>query len=235
MITEDFKILNMENESRCGDTTTLWSCKMISRNGFRVIRWRQRIHRKQCRVHRDPFRRDRSRTWFTHTAQTVLQKIVKLVKIHSGIMTQAHLIAQRRTEWQKEPSAEWQKEQLSQSCKADHQKNGGIVRWNTVVTCATCTTRCPMTWQSTSQLPRKTSQEYIKLERKRWKEYSWALFHVRREVSQVISHVMSGTIVCVCSTLAISALSPAWKRCRKEHKKMEVKKESQHNVIRWRI
>ena len=40
---------------------------------------------------------------------------------------------------------------------------------------------------------------------------------------------------CVCATLAISALSPALKRCRKEHKKMEVKKESQHNVIRWRI
>ena len=35
-----------------------------------------------------------------------------------------------------------------------------------------------------------------------------------------ISHVMSGTIFCVCSTLAISAPSTSAKRCRKEHKKM---------------
>ena len=31
--------------------------------------------------------------------------ILKNVKIHNGIMTQAHLIAQKQTEWQKEPSA----------------------------------------------------------------------------------------------------------------------------------
>ena len=35
-----------------------------------------------------------------------------------------------------------------------------------------------------------------------------------------ISHVMSGTILCVCSTLAISAPSTALKRCRKERKKI---------------
>ena len=39
-------------------------------------------------------------------------------------------------------------------------------------------------WLSISQLPRKTSQEYISLETKRWKESSWAVFHVREEVGQ---------------------------------------------------
>ena len=58
----------------------------------------------------------------------------KLVKIYNGNMTQAHLIAQKRKEWQKEPSAEWKKEQLSHSCKADYQKNSGTVRWNAFAT-----------------------------------------------------------------------------------------------------
>ena len=42
-----------------------------------------------------------------------------------------------------------------------------------------------------------------------------------------ISHVMDGIISCVCSTLAISVQSIVVKWCRKEHKKNEVKKESQ--------
>ena len=50
-----------------------------------------------------------------------------------------------------------------------------------------------------------------------------------------IAHVMSGTIFCVCSTLAISAPSTALKRCRKEHKKMQAKKESQQHQSRWRM
>ena len=50
-----------------------------------------------------------------------------------------------------------------------------------------------------------------------------------------ISRAMSGTIFCVCSTLAISAPSTASKRCRKEHKKTQVKKESQQNQSRWWI
>ena len=45
--------------------------------------------------------------------------LLKLVKIYNGNMTQAHVIAHKRTEWQKEPSTEWKKEQLSHSCKAD--------------------------------------------------------------------------------------------------------------------
>ena len=42
-----------------------------------------------------------------------------------------------------------------------------------------------------------------------------------------ISHVMNGIINCVCSTSAISVPSIVLKRCRKEHKKMQVKKKSQ--------
>ena len=50
-----------------------------------------------------------------------------------------------------------------------------------------------------------------------------------------ISHVMSGTIFCVYSTVAISAPSTASKRCRKEHKKVQVKKETHQNQGRWWI
>ena len=50
-----------------------------------------------------------------------------------------------------------------------------------------------------------------------------------------ISRVMNGTIFCVCSTLAISVPSTASKRCRKEHKKMQMNKESQLNQSRWWI
>ena len=50
-----------------------------------------------------------------------------------------------------------------------------------------------------------------------------------------ISHVMNGIIFCVCSTSAISFPSIVLKRCRKEHKKMQVKKESQQNQSRWWI
>ena len=50
-----------------------------------------------------------------------------------------------------------------------------------------------------------------------------------------ISHVMNGIIFCVCSTSAISNPSIILKRCRKEHKKMQVKKESQQNQSRWWI
>ena len=50
-----------------------------------------------------------------------------------------------------------------------------------------------------------------------------------------ISHVMSGTIFCFCSTLAMSASSTSVQRGRKEHKKMHVKKMSQQNQSRWWI
>ena len=47
-----------------------------------------------------------------------------------------------------------------------------------------------------------------------------------------ISHVLNGIIFCVCSTSAISVPLIVLKRCRKEHKKMQVKKESQQNQSR---
>ena len=47
-----------------------------------------------------------------------------------------------------------------------------------------------------------------------------------------IPHVMNGIIFCVCSTSAISVPSTVLKRCRKEHKKMQVEKESQQNQSR---
>ena len=50
-----------------------------------------------------------------------------------------------------------------------------------------------------------------------------------------ISHVMNGIICCVCSTSAISVLPIVLKWCRKECKKMQVKKESQQNRSRWWI
>ena len=50
-----------------------------------------------------------------------------------------------------------------------------------------------------------------------------------------ISHVMNGIIFCVCSTSAISVLPVVLKLCRKERKKMQVKKESQQNRSRWWI
>ena len=47
-----------------------------------------------------------------------------------------------------------------------------------------------------------------------------------------ISHVMNGLIFCVCSTSAISIPSEVLKRGQKEHKTMQVKKESQQNQSR---
>ena len=61
-----------------------------------------------------------------------------LVNIYSGIMTQALVIAQKRTEWQNDPSAEWQKALVSHQCKVHYQKNGGTVQWHASVTLATC-------------------------------------------------------------------------------------------------
>ena len=51
------------------------------------------------------------------------------------------------TEWQKEPSTECKKEQLSYQFKADYQTNGGTVRWNAIITRATYMTKRPMARQ----------------------------------------------------------------------------------------
>ena len=50
-----------------------------------------------------------------------------------------------------------------------------------------------------------------------------------------ISHVMNGNIFCVCLTLAISVLPIVLKWCRKERKKIQVKKESLQNRSWWWI
>ena len=105
---------------------------------------KQKRHRKPCRVCKDFFLHHRSRKYFT---QTVPMSLLKLVKIYNGIMTPAHLIAQKQTERQEELAVEWKKEQLSHKCKADYQHDGGTVRWRTIDLCATCTTRWPMARQ----------------------------------------------------------------------------------------
>ena len=50
-----------------------------------------------------------------------------------------------------------------------------------------------------------------------------------------ISHVMNGIIFCVCWILATSVLPIVLKWCRKERKKIQVKKESQQNRSQWWI
>ena len=50
-----------------------------------------------------------------------------------------------------------------------------------------------------------------------------------------ISHVMNGSIFCVCSTSAISVPPIVLKWCRKERKKMQMKEASQQNQSRWWI
>ena len=127
----------------------------------------------------------------------------KLVKICIGIMTQALLIAHKRKEWQKERPQSERRNSYRTSAKWTTWRMVGLR--NAIVTCATLTTKWPMTkqhsrkavakkltdhqypldhWLNTPQLPPKTSREYISVERNRWKEYSWALCYVRAEVGQ---------------------------------------------------
>ena len=54
-------------------------------------------------------------------------------------------------------------------------------------------------------------------------------------LSKGISHLTNVIILCVCLTLAISVLQSVLKWCRKEHKKNQVKKESQQNWDQWWI
>ena len=122
----------------------LWSWKMISRIGFRVIRWERKKHWRHCRVYKYFFFLHRSRKEF---AQTTQKSEFKLVKIYNGIMTEAPFIAQKRTVWQNGPSAEWKERHLSYLCKVDYLKNGGTVRWGVFFTCATSTTKWPMARQ----------------------------------------------------------------------------------------
>ena len=117
---------------------------MISRIDFREIQWKRQKHPRQCRVYKGLFLRYRSRKTFTRTLQ---KSLLKLVKITMESWHKHASSLRNGTEWQKEPSAECKKEQLSHQCKVDYQTNGETVRWNAVLTCATCTTKWPMARQ----------------------------------------------------------------------------------------
>ena len=56
-------------------------------------------------------------------------------------------IAQKWTERQTEPSSECKKEQPSNWCNVEYQKNGGTLWRNALVICATCTAKWPLTSQ----------------------------------------------------------------------------------------
>ena len=122
---------------------------------------------------------------------TIQKSLSKVVEVHNGTMTQAPYIAQKRTEWQKEPSAEWQKEHCRTSVKIGLPEQYGIVQRNALVICATGAIKMiddktafeerddniltdPRFffehWLSTSQAQRKTSRAFISLERKRWRK-----------------------------------------------------------------
>ena len=112
LITASHKILNVENVSRCGHKKTILWRKIYFTNWIQSFSMKNDRHMwDHCRVYNDFFLHQRSWKWCT---QTIPKSVWMLVKIYSGIMTQAPLAAQKRTEWQKEPSAEWKKEQLSQ-------------------------------------------------------------------------------------------------------------------------
>ena len=88
--------------------------------------------------------RHRSKKEFTRTSKRGYESLSRFIM---ESWRKHPLIAQKRTEWQKVPSAEWQEEQPSHECKVDYQKNGGTVRWIASVSCATCTTKRPMARQ----------------------------------------------------------------------------------------
>ena len=72
----------------------------VSRHGFRVIRWEN----ARNIGNNDVFTKIsclRHRGWKTFTP-TVQKSLLEHVEIYNGIMTQAHLIAQKWTEWQRE-------------------------------------------------------------------------------------------------------------------------------------
>ena len=74
---------------------------MSSRIAFRAVRCKEKTHRELFRVYGDFSRRDTRQNAITQSSQKN-----KRVKIYSGIMTQVHLVAVKRLECQKEPSAD---------------------------------------------------------------------------------------------------------------------------------
>ena len=191
---------NVENESRCGRKNSLIMQDDFTNLEFRVIRWKQQKHRKLYRVYEDFFLHQRSWKEFTQTMSEDLFEACQDLQWNHDTSNphrpETNGVAERA-----DRTVKWNKEQLLHLCKVDCQKNGGIVRWNAVVPCATCMIKLPMArlhsrrdmarkmthhqfplehWSCASQLPRKTSQECISLERERWKEYSQDKCCVRR-------------------------------------------------------
>ena len=82
-------ILNVVNELTCAphSALTLSSCKMISRIGFRIFHWRQKIQRKRCRGYRDSFWNHRIRKIFTQTAPNILRESCQYLRSND---TSAH-------------------------------------------------------------------------------------------------------------------------------------------------
>ena len=143
LITADHEILNVENEWRWGHKNALivhgdFTSWILSYS----MKTKETSEPMSCL--RSLFLRHRSRKDFT---QTIPKHLLKLVKIHCGIMAQGHLNAQKRTEWQREPSAVWNKEQLSHSCESGLPEEWWDCAMECCFTCATCTTRRPMAWQ----------------------------------------------------------------------------------------
>ena len=110
-------------------------------------------------------------------------KMIFTTMIYNGIVTHELFIAEKPTGSRKGLFDEWPKEQLSQQCTADSQKNGGTAQWHAIVACATCMTKWPAArlrvtdhqysldhWLSTSRRQRQVKSTSF-LERKRWKEY----------------------------------------------------------------
>ena len=141
--TTDHTILKVEIESRCGHRKTLLSCKVwLHELDPELSDEKRKKHRKQCQRFLPPALM--SGKW-----HRIPKSISKIVKIYKGIMTQSkHPSSLRhgRSCRKSRPPSE-RKKQQSLQCKADYQKNGGIVQWNAIVTCATCTIKWPMARQ----------------------------------------------------------------------------------------
>ena len=147
LITADHKILNVENELKCGH-------KRCNR-----ARWLHELDPELSNEHKRNIGNNVVFTKFSFCVteagknlHTQFQRVFfKPVKIYFGIITQAPLVPQKRRELQIESSAQWKKEQRSHQCKVDCQKKGVTVRWNAIVTCATCTIKWPMARQQHSR------------------------------------------------------------------------------------
>ena len=106
--------------------------------------------------------------------------LIELVKIYNGVTIQAHLIAQKRTEWQKDNQKKYYLRNVHDKMaigKAAFEKTYGQNFDGPSILFGTLVEYIPITTNL-------TSTEYISLE---IEEYSWVVFYVREEVGQEIS------------------------------------------------